>query len=326
MARSEPSKHFSVFTIGVFIVMIISAGVLYGLQHTSYGSRVFQQQQQMPNLNDILDQITPTDEEISQAFQPRLDDAELKSKDIGVITKDGQLLRARVSKPAGHGPFPIIIILHEGSSSTRATDQTAVLWGESLSQTQQALTITPDWRESQIGEEEVTDSISVIDWVKKLREATDQPLYLFGMDHGVYIALATMAAEPESVDGLIAAYGYSDIAAEYHFLNEHDPRGAENFLDRTGCAEEAAVELCVRDTSVTDVHISVPTLLIHSEADTVVPKSQSEQIASQVTDPTLLTTDYIEDTNVEHFFLSKEANPGFSQAQQTVQDWLTAHL
>lgn len=321
-----PSEFSRPITLGVFVIMIIAAIVLYVLQHTSYGLQILNKQTEMPDLNTVLDSVLPQEDEIQQAFQPRLDNEQLKSKDIGIITRDGQVLRARVSKPEGPGPFPVVAIIHDGPSSTRTTDQVAALWGEALSQEHQMVTITPDWREGQMGQEEVTDILGALDWMGKLRETKDQPITLFGMDHGVYIALSVVEAQRESITGLIAAYGYSDIAAEYHFLAEHDTRGAENFLDTTGCSDQTAVELCLKELSNTAVHLTIPTLVIHSQSDSVVPLSQSEQIASQVTDQTLLTTDYITDTNIDHFFLSKDTNVGFADAKTIIDTWLTTHL
>jgi len=305
--------------------MIIAAVVLFVLQHTRYGSQVLRQQSQMPNLNALLDSVMPKKEEIDQAFQPRLDVEELNSKDIGILTKDGQVLRARVSKPAGHGPFPVVVIIHDGPSSTRSTDQAATTWGESLAKSQQVLTITPDWREGVMGEEEVVDLLATIDWLGKLLETKGQNITLFGMDHGVYIALSLMATQGESITGLIAAYGYSDIAAQYDFLVAHDARGAENFLDASGCSNQTAVALCLKNLSRTDLAITVPTLLIHGEQDSVVPLAQSQQIANQVNDSANLTVEYMPDPLVDHFFLNKETNPGFVAGKQYIQEWLTQH-
>jgi polyketide synthase 12 len=327
MARQWSKEMIRPFTIGVVLIMVAAALVLRILQNTDYGQQVLEKQTaEMPDLDTLLDQVMPSEEQIDQAFQPHLDTEDAQSKDIGIITKDGQLLRARLSKPAGSGPFPVIIILHDGPSSTRATDEAAKLWGESLSHEYDAMTLTLDWRESQMGEEEVTDVVSAIDWVRKLRESTDQPILLFGMDHGVYLALAAMETHSEYVDGLIAAYGYSDVKQQYHFLAEHDARGAENFLDDTGCAEETAVELCLEGQSVTSVDIAVPLLVMHGRADTVVPSAQSEQIATQATDPSAVTTVYSDDPAVDHFFLDNEDNAGFTIGENAVNDWLKKQL
>jgi dipeptidyl aminopeptidase/acylaminoacyl peptidase len=146
------------------------------------------------------------------------------------------------------------------------------------------------------------------------------------MDHGVYLALAALQTHSEIVDGVIAAYGYSDIAAQYNFLVEQEPRGAENFLENTGCAEETAIELCLENRSVSPLSISVPLLLIHSRADSVVPITQSEQIATQTTDPALVTISYEEDPQVDHFFLNDDAEAGFATAEAAIHDWLDTQL
>jgi alpha-beta hydrolase superfamily lysophospholipase len=128
------------------------------------------------------------------------------------------------------------------------------------------------------------------------------------------------------VHGLIAAYGYSDIQVEYQFLSSEDELGAKNFLERTGCSEQTAVELCLKDLSLTSLQISVPTLIIHPQNDSVVPVSAADQIASQVTDPTLLTKDIVTEAGIDHFFLNKEDNAGYTAAQKTITDWLTTNL
>jgi dipeptidyl aminopeptidase/acylaminoacyl peptidase len=177
-----------------------------------------------------------------------------------------------------------------------------------------------------IGEEEVVDVISTIDWVTKLSEAQEQPVIVFGMDHGVYLALAAVQTRSEIVDGVIAAYGYSDIAAQYHFLAENDKRGAENFLDDTGCAEETAVELCLENRSISPLTIAVPMLLIHSRADSVVPIAQTEQIVADATEPARVTTLYEEDPSVDHFYLNNEGEAGFDAAETAIHDWLDIQL
>ncbi len=303
--------------------MIGSVAVLRILQNTPEGEERIRENELM-NINAILDQIAPSDDEIERAFQSRLSEEELQNEDIGIVTKDGQLLRARLSKPSGNGPFPVVIIIHSAPSSTRATDEIGTVWGESIAREQNALTFTLDWREGTMGEEEVTDVVSTIDWARKLLQATDQPIYLFGLDHGVYIALRALETHQEYVDGLIAAYGYSDIAAQYAALVAQDSRGAENFLTQTGCSEAVAVDSCLNDLSATTVEISVPTLLLHGRADSVVPFTQAEQIATQVNESVQLTSVFLDDTAVDHFFLDDTNDAGFTAGEQAIADWLSA--
>lgn len=277
---------------------------------------------QPQTLQEFLDSVIPQNVNFDQLSQTTLGTAAILNKEVEFITRDSQTIHAKISKPEGTGPFATIILVHGGQSSGRSTDRVAEVLGEPLMQSTGMMTVAVDWRESTFGQEDLTDLLSTIDWVRGLQETASQPIILFGLEHGAYVSLLA-TVEDVHIDGVIDAYGYIDPWEEYHYLLTVDTTSADNFLEATGCHTAANQEACLHELSLQDVlHIDMPVLILHSQADTFVPIAQSETFATMI-DTDFLTFDRIDDPAVGSGFLASPSVAGFDAALDQINQWIT---
>ncbi|MBI2411300.1 MAG: hypothetical protein HYV32_05405 [Candidatus Kerfeldbacteria bacterium] len=276
---------------------------------------------QPATLEEFLNSVIPQNVNLDQLSQASLRTEAMMNKEIEFITRDSQTIHAKISKPEGVGPFATMILMHGGQSSQRSTDRMAEVLGEPLMQSTGMMTVTVDWRESTFGQEDLTDLLSTIDWVRGLQETASQPIILFGIEHGAYISLLA-TQEDVSIDGVIDAYGYINPAEEYRYLLTTDATSADNFLQQSGCHTAANQDACLHELSLQDVlHIDIPVLILHSEADTFVPIAQSEMLAAMM-DAELLTFDRITDPVVGNGFLTTPSLAGFDAALEQINAWV----
>lgn len=270
-------------------------------------------------LNQMILEHAPEDAELEPFVGPEAQ----TNEEIDIGARDGEPLQVRFTKPAGEGPFPVMVIVHGVSSSAPLTNQVSSLYGEEFANNLNMMVAVVDWRDSQFGEGDFTDVVSAIDWASSLEEKGDEPVILFGLDHGAYLSL--LAANEVPVDGIISAYGYADLYEQYLFLQEQQPDSAPIFLEKSGCKNVVDTNSCLRQLSLRDrLNITVPTLIIHGADDTSVPPSQSELLRSLIDEShvqyTLLDSDNV-DEQIAHVFDNSGAL-GHQQAMDTLYNWL----
>ncbi|MFH1426815.1 MAG: prolyl oligopeptidase family serine peptidase [Candidatus Kerfeldbacteria bacterium] len=312
-------------TAAVIVIMIVAVVILKYLQLSDKGQAFLQQRSaDVPSLDEILDQAIPDTEEIESLFEPKLGIEALHGYEAGYIARDGETVRARLSKPEGDGPFPAIIIIHDAPASSRATDRVHDVLGERLMEQFNALTFTVDWRDSDFAEDDLTDVISAVDEMSDFVHVKDEPVIVLGLGYGAYLSL--LATRDVQVDGIIIAYPYIDPADQFKHLNNTNQVTAQTFLQQTGCTTALQEEQCLRSLAVTDEYDeTVPMLVLHNSKDALVPAIQSERLTVMHVQ-TALTVLMLDIENGEHDFLSDPAADGFEQGYSAVVAWIETLL
>ncbi len=313
-------------TITMAIVIIVGVIIIQFLLNTEKGQK--RQQEYLENqvtLDELIDEFLPDEHEIESIFRPQFGVEERLNEGTGFVARDGGLVDVRFSKPYGSETYPVIIIMHGGESSSRSTERIGRVLGKELMKSLNVMTVTIDWREGSLGEEDVHDVVSAVNWIQKSYENYNQQVFLFGLGRGAYPVL--QALHEAEADGMVLAYPIVDPYTYYQYLQGVDEWDAKAFLDIAGCGGYSqSTETCLQNLAVVNtMKLDVPTLLIHSASDTIVPITQSEMLVQEIA-PSFLTYKKVEDEEVQHDFFSNSANPGFEQGWAALIDWFEEQL
>ncbi len=170
-----------------------------------------------------------------------------------------------------------IVLVHGGKASTEVTKK---MGEEYATYFFPAFTIiSVDYRFSSYGGKELEDVLKAISYVKNLGI---QKIYLIGESHGAYLAL--LAAAQEEVEGVIDAYGPTDLLRMQTFATKENPQLDIDWADYIQATEKECkesglgLEECIKRRSPYYMaeEIKAPVLILHGTDDTVVPISQSE--------------------------------------------------
>jgi dienelactone hydrolase len=325
-SKKHRQEASTVLAIGILVVMVV---VVFVMRFVREEEATQDSTAKMPSLQELvsqfsdqydLDQSALTNEAPVDTSTERIVHEEMQ-----FIARDSETVKAIYSKPEGDGPFPVMILIHGGESSFRSTEKMASVFEERLIDDEEhpMITLSVDWRESDFAQGDLTDILSAIDWIEKRTEAHNQPILLFGLDHGAY--LAVLAAQHASVSGIVSAYGYGNLWEQYQFLKGQNEEQANQFVEQAGCSDTFNTESCLRDASVLTTQIHVPLALLHAPNDSVVPFSQSESLAAEI-DSSLITLKRIEDEGTTHDFFSDPNAAGFATAYEAVDEWINSVL
>lgn len=119
------------------------------------------------------------------------------------------------------------------------------------------------------------DAVAALDAMRKRSDIDTQRLFVFGQSLGGMLAIAAAAASPQGVCAVLAeapAHSYSAWA-------EDQMPQLDLALDDTYCASSYVAQLA-----------PIPLLLLHGDADSVVPHSHSAQLLATAQDPKQLVT------------------------------------
>jgi dipeptidyl aminopeptidase/acylaminoacyl peptidase len=195
-------------------------------------------------------------------------------------------------KPAGQGPYPVLINIHGGPEAQAqpifsiATQQWAVELGYAV--------LTPNVRGSSgygktylaldngmKREDSVRDIGALLDWIKTQPDLDASRVVLIGGSYGGYMVLASMTHYNDRLRGAIDVVGISNFVtflestAEYRrdlrrpeYGDERDPKMRE-FLQRISPLTNAG-------------KISKPMLVVQGQNDPRVPVTESEQMVAKI--------------------------------------------
>lgn len=311
-------------TIAIVAIMAVAVLALRFVAFSSGENFFSTQTEPLPSLDELLEEAVPTDEEIERMFMPSLGFEELRGEESGLIARDGEAIRVRISKPEGGGPFPAVVLVHDSPASGRATDTIHDVLADRLMQQLNAFVVTVDWRESDYGEGDLTDVISTVDEIRRLAQVQDEPVYLVGFGHGAYLSL--LATRDVDVDGVVSAYGYIDPLQQYLYLVQTNEASASAFLQETGCISALEQESCLQGLIITgNIPEPLPVLILHGTDDSLVPISQSERLNDLLSENDA-TFELITEEGTEHNFMVNVASPGFAPGYNLIAGWLESQL
>lgn len=334
--RNAPAEKGGEELIGIFAIAIVIIIAFVVIALRLLGVNPYEQSGSEPTLEEIIDAYGYNEERIADGLRPHLDTDAVQSDEVPFVARDGQLRRAFISKPAGEEPFPAVILLHGAPAGERVTERFSSEIGERLAEDAGVLTVTVDWRDSDFGDGDLNDAVSVLDAVEKytvdVETGEREPIIYVGVDHGAYLALLAAAEETELVKAVVAAYGYVDLAAQYSYLQQYDSQAAQNFLRDSGCDVAVNIQDCLTQRSIsTELLQRIPSVMaLHHVQDSTVPLSQSERLVelrqtnAAAQKETKLITLGEQDADAEqvHDMLSDTTHPHFDEAYAQLLDWL----
>ena len=170
-----------------------------------------------------------------------------------------------------------IVLVHGGKASTEAAKKISEEYAAFFYP--RFTIVSVDYRFSSYGGEELKDVLKAISYT---RELSIKKVYLIGESHGAYLAL--LAAAQKEVDGVIDAYGPTDLLRMRTFATKENPQLNIDWADYIQVTEKECkengfeLEECIKRRSPYYVarKIKAPVLILHGTDDTVVPISQSE--------------------------------------------------
>lgn len=220
---------------------------------------------------------------------------EMINKPVSFQSKDGLTVYGYVSKPAGSGKFPAVILIHGGSPPGAQNYTRWEKYAEELNKKGFA-TLALDYRGSsgygksfedkaELGGKETDDVIAAIDFIEKEDFVDKDRIALVGESHGAFMAL--LAAEKDKrVKAVVDLYGFPDAISQFTYFTQSIAEGGyhdtpekrallEKILAERGLPAEnkAAYESFSPAAHVKD--LESPVLILHGMKDKSVLPSQS---------------------------------------------------
>ncbi len=197
---------------------------------------------------------------------------------------DGLRITGLASKPAGLGPFPIILVNHGGFDPAEKVAVFADLFASAG-----YLALASDYRgcgksegKHEVAKGEVNDVLNAIRYAQSLRTADAKRVFLFGFSHGAVLSLLAAAREP-AIGGVIAVQGPVELAECYAHWVAHRTEpgiaplaGLHTFVG--GTPEQQPAAWRERSALYAAPRIHCPVLLIYSDADAAVPADQGPRM------------------------------------------------
>jgi dienelactone hydrolase len=205
--------------------------------------------------------------------------------------RDGTTITSYLTKPAGDGPMPLVVMPHGGPEMRDSIgfDPEAQAFAA-----QGWLVLQPNFRGSggyghrfaEAGyrqwakrmQDDVTDAVQ--DLVKR-GVADPKRIAIHGTSYGGYAALAGAVATPDLYRAAVSRAGPADLLDMMAYVKREDGSDSENYrywLESIGDpkADEAALEAASPRLHAAEIRI--PVLLLHGADDEIVPPAQSRDM------------------------------------------------
>jgi dipeptidyl aminopeptidase/acylaminoacyl peptidase len=188
-----------------------------------------------------------------------------------LLPTSGSVAEAYLTRPAGPGPFPLMILLHGhtfGSMGAETVVPEAEAFARDLCYAGLAVSLpgygateVPPGTDPKITLNVVLDAVSL---VKKLPWVDSKRVYLYGFSRGAFFA-SLLANRLEGIAGIILHSGAYDLNRFYQ-----DTLWFRSLLNPSGEANPKLISIL---PEVSTWH--APTLLLHGEKDSLVPVKQA---------------------------------------------------
>ena len=230
---------------------------------------------------------------------------------------------AWVYKPAGDGPFPVVVSIHGGPESQARPAFSSVyqMWLQKLG----VAVVVPNVRGSNgygkkyVGldngfkrEDSVKDIGALLDWIATQPDLDAERVAVFGGSYGGYMVLASAVHFSERLKAVVDIVGISSFVT---FLeNTQDYRRDRRRLEY-GDEREPAMRAYLETISpVNNVDkISVPIFIVQGQNDPRVPVTESEQMVEALREQGN-TVWYMNALNEGHGYRKKENRDIYQQA------------
>jgi dipeptidyl aminopeptidase/acylaminoacyl peptidase len=205
---------------------------------------------------------------------------------------DGLMIPAFVYRPAGEGPFPVVINIHGGpeSQARPGFSSDTQSWVGELG----VAVIAPNVRGSTgygktfvsldnvfLREDSVRDIGALLDWIATRPELDQERVMVIGGSYGGYMVLASLMHYSDRLRGGVNRVGISDFIS---FLE--NTQAYRRDLRRVEYGDERIPEVRAFFERISPLRnaerITAPLLVIHGENDPRVPVSEAHQIVREV--------------------------------------------
>ncbi|MCD6319250.1 MAG: prolyl oligopeptidase family serine peptidase [Candidatus Desulfofervidaceae bacterium] len=175
-----------------------------------------------------------------------------------------------------------IVLIHGGKASTERAKEMCEEYARYFYP--EFTLISVDYHFSGYGGKELEDVVNAIDYAYYLSMTK---VFLIGESHGGYLAL--LAATRKDINGVIDAYGPTDLLTMQTYATQGNPQlnvDWEDYIQATlqECNMRGLdIQSCIRQRSpyyLAD-RIQAPLLILHGTADEVVPFSQSKMLVER---------------------------------------------
>ncbi len=212
-------------------------------------------------------------------------EAAVQGADIS-YQSDGLKITGIISKPAGRGPFPLVVINHGGFAPAKsAAGQMSFFAGKGY------VAVASDYRgcghsegKSEVAKGEVNDVLNAIKFARTLPCVDGGRVVMWGFSHGASVSLLA-ASRDESIKAVVAVQGPVEMAEEYaRWTQMQEKPGMKRMGDIGGLVggTPAQMPAAWKERSALYVadKIKCPVLLIYSDgdADDIVPTSQGRRM------------------------------------------------
>lgn len=239
------------------------------------------------------------------------------------FSRDGITLRGQFFTPEGAGSFTTVIISHGFGECAAETARFAKVFASNgiaalaLDFFGGSLRTTSDGHMSEMSVlTEMADLNAVMDQLAVFPEVDSSRLFLFGNSQGGFVSAMVAADRPEDVRGLILFYPAlvipDDTRAEFSCIDK-----IKEVNDRFGKPigrgyHEAVYNM---DAFAEIEGYEGPVLIVHGDADNIVPASYSERAAAQYKDCKLIVI-----PGAFHGFNGKDFESAISEAVSFVKE------
>jgi len=211
---------------------------------------------------------------------------EVKPRDKEAIhyDSDGLKITGLLSKPAGKGPFPLILVNHAGYDPAKKVGNFLDLFVK-----QGYVSLASDYRgcgqsegNHELAKGEVNDVINAIRYAKALPYVDGKRVVLWGFSHGAAISLLA-ASRNDSIKAVVALQGPIELADCYQYwVKNQDKPGVKPLVGVSvhvgGTPEKIPEAWKERSALYVAQKIKCPVLLIYGDKDDAVPADQGERM------------------------------------------------
>ncbi len=226
-------------------------------------------------------------------------------------------------KPAGEGPFPVIISIHGGpeSQARPAFSSTYQMWLQKLG----AAIVVPNVRGSDgygkhylsldngfKREDSVKDIGALLDWIQTQPDLDQNRVAVFGGSYGGYMVLASSVHYSDRLKAAVDIVGISNFVTFLENTQDYrrDLRRAE-YGDEREPAMRAHLEAISPLNNVGKINI--PMLVVQGQNDPRVPVTEAEQIVAALRERNMPVW-YMNAMNEGHGYRKKENQDIYQQA------------
>ncbi|HEX9783918.1 MAG TPA: prolyl oligopeptidase family serine peptidase [Opitutaceae bacterium] len=209
------------------------------------------------------------------------------------IEKDELRIRLEGARPAGAGPFPVVLVHPEAGRT--AAEMRGVVWdlakrGYLAVAADYERLIKGRYRRSLFSWRSKSDPVALLEAVSRNAFADPGRVGLLGFSQGGVFSLIIAAQAAERIDAVVAYYPLTDFE---HWLRRDQPGFLRRrivwairryFWRQSGTSSEEEFQAALRRASPYHYaeEIEAPVLLIHGARDTTAPPEQSQRMADRL--------------------------------------------